>query len=677
MNGPPLPHRGSAPPLPANRPTHLPTYRPPLPPPLDLLYHLSSFLAHRASTVISIFFAPPPAGHLLALQRLNESELVNADLKQFDTLAVGKVFKDRLAKEEPLFGYDAYEQLLRVQREEADDGSKATHLHALVHSLDTAHRLVLADVFRLFGSIDNNKLLTQVNVDKLAYAFGPALIRPRTESNDLATVASHAKAINELTKWLILHREEVFGGAAVSASPPASPLPRDVPQHSPPSVGRSMPPRIAASPNGHAGPYSPQPPASPPPPPLLSSSPKLSASPPPPPPPTRPVSHSSPLPPPVNRSPAMFRPTPPSSPAPTTAPSPPPLAPTPPPPPPAMSASSSSPPPPPAPPAAPAAPVAPAPPSTGGFGWSNKPAARFSASATMPASGGAASGGGRGALLGDIASFGKGGLRKSQTVDKSGPAIETASGGRSSLSEERRNSGGNSSTAAPPQQLGGLFAGGMPTLRKTSLGGANGSGETDRRGSGGERKTSVGGPPPPPPATISSSPSPPPPPPRQAGPPPPPRSFSNSSAAASPPPPPTPPPVPSNSAPPAPPPPAPTFSSSTAPPPPGPPSAPSFSAKAPAKPAAGGGGGRAALLGDISSFGMGGLRKTQTVDKSAPVIEGKTGSDGPADARRSSGSNGTGAAAGRASVGGGPAGGMSMQEEIAARMARMRASRGG
>ena len=732
MNGAPNPPQ-RAPPLPAHRPTHLRTYRPPLPPPLDLIAYLSIFLTTKATTVISVFFAPPPSGHLSALSRMSDGELLNTPLAQYDTLAVGKLFKDTLAKNEPLFPYDSYDDLLAIQRASSADPDKASHLHDLVSRLDSAHRQVLGDVFRMFGAIEANRLLTQVSSDKLSYAFGPSLIRPRFDSGDLMQVARDAKSINELTRFLIDHREEVFQAgspkgspsssptikaSAAFHSPPASPLPKEVSAVPPP------PPPTTSAFASTAPLYTPHPPSSPPPPVIHVAHPPASppppghgrkasatSSPPPPPPPSmnRPPSLSSPLPPPVTRPSSLPRPTfspsPPSSPAPM------------PPPPPASSFVPAAPPPPPSPffsspsaPPAPPAPPAPGPPSAPAHAYANKPSgAKFTAAAT-------AGGGGRGALLGDIASF-KGGLRKSATVDKSAPAIDRK--------EERGSSGtaGGAGPVEPAPQLGGLFAGGMPKLRKTSVGAKEGvAKEETGRGSVGRRDSGGSGPPPPP-VPSAASPSPPPPPfaarpgaPRPTppsvsagGPPPPPapavtRTFATTAPSPPPPPPmsasstssaPPPPPLAArpfsvSAPPPAPgPPPAPAFTSSAAPPPPPGPPAPPGAPSAPVAPSGmfaskgkvavkAGGGGRGALLGDIASFGKGGLKKTQTVDKSAPVIEGGKTAPGSGGGVRAGGGGGGSVPPPRVSMGGGGAGGgaMSMQDEMAARMAKMRASRG-
>jgi WAS/WASL-interacting protein len=80
---------------------------------------------------------------------------------------------------------------------------------------------------------------------------------------------------------------------------------------------------------------------------------------------------------------------------------------------------------------------------------------------TPPNGGGA----GRGALLASIQGFGKKGLKKTTTVDKSAPVVDGKAASSSSGSQA-------SAGAAPPQMaggLGGLFANGIPQLKKTNF----------------------------------------------------------------------------------------------------------------------------------------------------------------------------------------------------------------
>merc|ERR1712137_108776 len=86
---------------------------------------------------------------------------------------------------------------------------------------------------------------------------------------------------------------------------------------------------------------------------------------------------------------------------------------------------------------------------------------------------------GRGDLLNSIEGFKKGGLKKAQTVDKSGPAVAkpSSSGGVSSGASAGASGGGGGASfsgSPAPMAMGGIFAGGgIPKLRKTGLPGSS------------------------------------------------------------------------------------------------------------------------------------------------------------------------------------------------------------
>jgi len=85
---------------------------------------------------------------------------------------------------------------------------------------------------------------------------------------------------------------------------------------------------------------------------------------------------------------------------------------------------------------------------------------------------------GRGDLLKSIEGFKAGKLKKAETVDKSGPAISAKVSTSISAGSGGGGGGGSGASsggamAAPPMMVGGLFAGGMPKLRKTGRAGAS------------------------------------------------------------------------------------------------------------------------------------------------------------------------------------------------------------
>ena len=91
---------------------------------------------------------------------------------------------------------------------------------------------------------------------------------------------------------------------------------------------------------------------------------------------------------------------------------------------------------------------------------------------------------GRGDLLKSIEGFKKGGLKKAETVDKSGPAIVAPKpggggaigGGAPTVSAGRAGPGAPAGGGGGPNLgglTGGIFAGGVPRLRKTGLPGSS------------------------------------------------------------------------------------------------------------------------------------------------------------------------------------------------------------
>ena len=79
---------------------------------------------------------------------------------------------------------------------------------------------------------------------------------------------------------------------------------------------------------------------------------------------------------------------------------------------------------------------------------------------------------GRGALLQSIEGFKKGGLKKTVTVDKSAPVVKTTNNANASPAIGS-SGGGSSREISSTPQLGGIFAGGIPSLKKTGLPGAS------------------------------------------------------------------------------------------------------------------------------------------------------------------------------------------------------------
>src|SRR3990167_1614590 len=80
-------------------------------------------------------------------------------------------------------------------------------------------------------------------------------------------------------------------------------------------------------------------------------------------------------------------------------------------------------------------------------------------------------------LLSSIEGFSKNKLKKTVTIDKSAPLIpqnKTTEVAQSNNGPESSAGGGGSSTYSqpPPMMTCGLFAGGIPTLRKTGRAGA-------------------------------------------------------------------------------------------------------------------------------------------------------------------------------------------------------------
>ena len=83
--------------------------------------------------------------------------------------------------------------------------------------------------------------------------------------------------------------------------------------------------------------------------------------------------------------------------------------------------------------------------------------------------------GGRKQLLGSIEGFSKGKLKKTKTVDKSAPITpspSTASRSNDASNSSTTSSNNTPTNTAPMMAMGGLFAGGIPTLRKTGRPGA-------------------------------------------------------------------------------------------------------------------------------------------------------------------------------------------------------------
>jgi len=132
----------------------------------------------------------------------------NNEVKQIDlgkyaihatTSLLKKFFREM---PEPLIPFSLYDKLLALQRSEGDENTKTEKLKLLLkQDLSPNSKSTLIYLLDLLSEISHHQDQNKMTPNNLAVVFGPALMRPQTETID--TAIDDIPVITQLVKTLI------------------------------------------------------------------------------------------------------------------------------------------------------------------------------------------------------------------------------------------------------------------------------------------------------------------------------------------------------------------------------------------------------------------------------------------------------------------------------------------
>jgi len=132
------------------------------------------------------------------------------DFSKFSISTVAFCLKKWLRESNrPLFPYKYFPEIIKIQ--EAYEGpAKMLKLTEILMKCKVKNRLMLVLLFDLLSDISDHRNNTLMDADKLAYTFGPDILRPEKLPNDISIALDQAKKVNSLIKDLIENSQEIF-----------------------------------------------------------------------------------------------------------------------------------------------------------------------------------------------------------------------------------------------------------------------------------------------------------------------------------------------------------------------------------------------------------------------------------------------------------------------------------
>ncbi len=198
---------------------------------LGVAQKIAEYLASKGPKVVEIFKAPANEQHVKTLEgRINSPDALFLNWAEYDIHAVAKVLKNILKNNEPLFTFDRYETLTRVQEDEVGD-QRLNSIISVIQSLPPMNQTVLHCIFHMLSAIEQNQATTQMSISTLAYTFGPSLLRPRVEN--MQTMTRGMKLSNALVEVIMNNVFRIFGDNPMSSNAAKMASQAPFPEHAP------------------------------------------------------------------------------------------------------------------------------------------------------------------------------------------------------------------------------------------------------------------------------------------------------------------------------------------------------------------------------------------------------------------------------------------------------------